>query len=326
MKTIEETYNQNYTFVDVRSPKEFEEDHIPGAINIPLFSNEERAIVGTIYKQESKDLAIDKGLEFLSTKLPEMVQKYKEIKGPICIYCARGGMRSGSITSLLKSIGFNVIKLKEGYKDYRRFVREQLEQITIPKLVVIYGYTGSGKTELLNKLPNSLDLEGLAGHRGSIFGDINLKPHSQKKFDSLLLKRLIELKDEKVVFTEGESRRIGRILIHEKVWKQMQKSVNCELVVPIQERIDRIEGEYFKGVDPLLIKEKLHLIQKYLGKKKVEEISNYLDQGNKKEAIRICLVDYYDKLYDHTISNRDISYKIQSVEELLEIDFIKPTQ
>ena len=316
MKPIEEVYNKNYTFVDVRSPKEFEEDHIPGAINIPLFSNEERAIVGTIYKKESKDHAIEKGLEIMSEKLPAMVKEYKKIEGKICIYCWRGGMRSGSITSLLKSMSFNVIKLENGYKDYRRYVREELEKIELPEFFVIYGLTGSGKTEILNKVENSLDLEGLAQHRGSIFGDINFKPNSQKRFESLLLKRLLELQNEKIIFVEGESRRIGRILIHEKVWKHMQNAKKAKLICPDEERIDRIYKEYCNNIDKELFKEKILFIQKHLGKKKAQELIQLLDENKIKEVIEIILLNYYDKLYAHTIDNKEYIAEIHSSEEL----------
>ena len=319
MKAIEEIYNKDYTFVDVRSPKEFEEDHIPGAINIPLFSNEERAIVGTIYKKESKDLAIEKGLEIMSEKLPAMVKKYKEIEGKVCIYCWRGGMRSGSITSLLKSMKFNVIKLENGYKDYRRYVREELDKIELPEFIVIYGLTGSGKTELLNKVSNSLDLEGLAQHRGSIFGDINLKPNSQKRFESLLLKRLLELQKEKIVFVEGESRRVGRILIHEKVWKHMQEAKKAKLICPDEERVERIYKEYCNDLDKKLFKEKILLIEKYLGKQKAQELIQLLGEDKIKEVIKIILLDYYDNLYAHTIDSKEYIAEIHSLQELKEL-------
>jgi len=172
---IDDVYGKEYTFVDVRSPKEFGLDHIPGAVNIPLFSDDERAIVGTIYSKESKERAMDVGLEIASKKLPSMIEVYKKLEQPLCVYCWRGGMRSGSVVSLLKSLGFDVIQLENGYKDYRRYVREELEKVIIPPLVVLYGLTGSGKTEIIQQIDDSVDLEGLAKHRGSIFGDIHLQ-------------------------------------------------------------------------------------------------------------------------------------------------------
>ena len=131
MITIEEVYGKNYTFVDVRSPKEFTEDTIPGAVNIPLLLDDERAIVGTIYTKESKDKAMQVGMEYISKRLPDMFQEYNKLKQPIIIFCWRGGMRSGSITGLLKACGLNVQQLEGGYKTYRAYVRETLKNIEL---------------------------------------------------------------------------------------------------------------------------------------------------------------------------------------------------
>ncbi|MAG77952.1 tRNA 2-selenouridine(34) synthase MnmH [archaeon] len=303
--------------VDVRSPIEFKEDHIPNAINIPLFSNEERAIVGTIYKKEGKDDAINKGLEFLSPKLPEMIKQYKELKQPITIYCFRGGMRSNSIASLLKSLGFKVKVLEGGYKTYRKKVRDELENFKIkPKIYVLYGLTGSGKTEILNQLNNSLDLEGLAQHRGSVFGDINLKPNSQKMFESLLLKKLNELQKEETIFIEGESRKIGKVQIPLAIWQQMQKAKKIKVVNSIQDRINRIDKEYCNKIDIDLFSSKLDQIEKYLGKKKVVDLKLLLKENKLKEFIKILLLNYYDKLYAHTVDSKEYEFEISNKEEL----------
>src|SRR3989339_332743 len=295
MKKIEEVYVKAYLFVDVRSPKEFAEDHIPRAVNIPLFSNEERAIVGTLYKQVGKDIAIEKGLEIVSSKLPEMINEYKKLKGKIIIYCWRGGMRSGSITGLLKSMKYDVEQLENGYKDYRRFVREELEKIKLPKAYVIYGLTGSGKTDLLQEFGNSLDLEGLAQHRGSVFGDIGLKIRSQKKFESLLLKRLFALKEEKFILVEGESRKIGGIQIPLNVWNQLQSAIKIKLNSPMQERIERLYKEYCRKIDKEIIIQKLKMIEKFMGKKKVDELIKLINENEIKKFIEIILIEYYDK-------------------------------
>ena len=316
MKTIEEVFGKDYTFVDVRSPKEFAEDHIPGAINIPLFDNEERAIVGTLYTKTSREAAIDKGLEIFSEKLPDMVKKYKELKQAICIYCWRGGMRSRAVVSLLKSIGFDVIQLERGYKDYRRYVREQLAKVKIPPMIILYGLTGSGKTEILEQLNNSLDLEGLAEHRGSIYGDIHLNPNSQKMFESLLLKRLIELRDEERIFVEGESRRIGRILITDSVWASMQKATKVKVISPIEERVERIHRIYCDNFNKEKFSEKTMAISKHIGKKKAEEIVQLIQAGRIKEFIEMILLEYYDKLYAHTVDTKEYAYEIKNKEDL----------
>jgi tRNA 2-selenouridine synthase len=306
---IEDCYGK-YTFVDVRSPKEFEEDCIPGAINIPLFSNEERAIVGTLYKQVGKDVAIDKGLEIVSKKLPLMINEYKKLQGKVIIYCWRGGMRSGSITGLLKSMKFDVEQLEKGYKDYRRFVREELEKIKLPETYVVYGLTGSGKTELLQEFENSLDLEGLAQHRGSVFGDIGLEIRSQKKFESLLLKRLIELKKEKWILVEGESRKIGKNQIPLNVWEQLQCAKKIKLSCSMKDRIERLHKEYCKNIDKELIINKLKMIEKYLGKKNVEELIKLIEANEIKKFIEKILVEYYDKLYKHTVDSKEYEFEI----------------
>ena len=312
---IEECYGK-YTFVDVRSPKEFEEDCIPGAINIPLFSNEERAIVGTLYKQVGKDIAIEKGLEIVSSKLPEMINEYKKLKGKIIIYCWRGGMRSGSITGLLKSMKYDVEQLDNGYKDYRKFVREELEKIKLPKAYVIYGLTGSGKTDLLQEFGNSLDLEGLAQHRGSVFGDIGLKIRSQKKFESLLLKRLFALKEEKFILIEGESRKIGGIQIPLNVWNQLQSAIKIKLNSPMQERIERLYKEYCRKIKKEIIIQKLKMIEKFMGKKKVDELIQLINENEIKKFIEIILIEYYDKLYKHTVDSKKYEFEITNSKDL----------
>lgn len=320
MKTIEEVYGNEYIFIDVRSPKEFAEDHIPGAINIPLFSNEERAIVGTLYKQEGKDIAIHKGLEIVGDKLPEMIQAYQEYKNKkLIVYCWRGGMRSGSVVGLLLSLKFDVEQLEKGYKDYRRFVREQLEKVEIPPLIILYALTGSGKTEMLQKLKNSLDLEGLAQHRGSIFGDVGLKPRTQKMFDSLLLQRLYQVQKEDHVFIEGESRKIGNIMIPLRLFTLMQKATKVKVVCPTEQRVERLYKEYCTHLDVPLLVQKIRYIQLHLGKKKADELIAMLQERRVKEVIRVILLEYYDTLYRHTVDSKEYSFEVQSFEELQRI-------
>lgn len=300
--------------VDVRSPVEFEEDHILNAINIPLLSDEERAIVGTIYKKDKKE-AVDTGMEFVFEKLPLMLKEYEKLKEPILIYCFRGGMRSNSICGLLKGIGMDVTVLEGGYKEYRKWVREELDKEIDFELYVLYGLTGSGKTEIISSLDNGLDLEGLAQHRGSVFGDIGLEPRSQKMFESLLLFRLNELKG--VVIIEGESRKIGSVQIPLVFWNKMQESKKIKLVSDIDERVERIYKEYCKILDVSLFSKKLDIIEKFLGKKKVVELKLMLEKGEIKEVIRVLLLDYYDRLYAHTVDSKEYEFEIRNKEELL---------
>ncbi len=314
---IEKVYGKEYTFIDVRSPKEFTEDHIPGAINIPLFSNEERAIVGTLYKQVGKDVAIEKGLKIVGEKLAEMVKEYSKYKEKkLCIYCWRGGMRSGSVVSLLKNLKYDVVQLDNGYKDYRRFVREQFDIVHIPELVVLYGLTGVGKTEILQKLKNSIDLEGFAQHRGSVFGDIGLTQRSQKMFESLLLQRIITLQKEKRIFIEGEARKIGQTMIPLPVWNAMHKGKKVKVVCLTEERVERLYKEYCSILDVPILIYKIHLIEKFIGKKKGEELISLLQEGRIKEMIKVILLEYYDRLYNHTIEQKKYVAEVKNVEDL----------
>lgn len=319
---IENMCGKDFVFVDVRSPKEFAEDHIPGSLSIPLFSNEERAIVGTIYKQQSKEEAMDKGMDIVAAKLPMMMQEYATLKEKkLCIYCWRGGMRSGSVVGLLKRLEYDAVQLDGGYKDYRRYVREQLEKIPMPPFVVLYGLTGSGKTEMLQQLVNSLDLEGLAQHRGSIFGDIGLHPRSQKMFESLLLQRLLDLQKEDFIFTEGESRRIGRVVLPERLWKHMQEGKKVKVICTIQERVDRLYKEYCHTPDKQLLAKKIQYIQKYLGEENVRELLLLLEQENVRVVIEQILLRYYDRLYSHTVDKKEYAAEVHTVAELKNISF-----
>ena len=314
---IDEIYGDAYMFVDVRSPKEFAEDCIPNAINIPLFSNEERAIVGTIYKQQSREEAMDEGIKIIAEKLPVMMDEYKNLaEKKLCIYCWRGGMRSGSVVGLLKALKYDVVQLDGGYKEYRRYVREQLEKISMPPFIVLYGLTGSGKTEMLQQLSNNLDLEGLAQHRGSIFGDIGLQPRSQKMFESLFLQRLLVLQKEKFIFTEGESRRIGRVVLPERLWKYMQQGKKVKVICPVSERVERLYKEYCATPDNALLIKKIGYIEKHLGKNNAEMLIKLLYEGKIKDVIEKILVQYYDRLYSHTVDTKEYIATVRNVEEL----------
>lgn len=316
---IEEVYRKNYVFIDTRSPKEFAEDHIHGAINIPLFTNEERAIVGAIYKQLSPEMAMDKGLEIVSAKLPVMIEAYKKYKNKkLCVYCWRGGMRSHSVVSLLASLKFDVVQLENGYKDYRRFVREELEKIEIPKFIMLYGLTGVGKTEILKQFENSIDLEGFAQHRGSIFGDIGLQQNTQKRFETLLLEKLYDLQGVQYIFVEGEARKVGQILLPLRLWKHMQEGKNVRVVCSDDERVERLYKEYCNTLDVPLFVEKIKQIEKFLGKKHAEELIQSLQEGKVKEVIAEILVKYYDVLYAHSVDAKNYLFEVHSAEELRE--------
>ena len=301
-------------FVDTRSPKEFMEDHILTAINIPILNDSERAVVGTIYKQVSTERAIEKGKAYYEEKIPRITEGIKKYAGKtLIVYCWRGGMRSAVMSSLFESLGFEVYQLEGGYKSYRKYVRERLGQYEIkPKLVVLHGLTCSGKTDLIKMLENSIDLEGFAQHRGSLYGSLGLVPNSQKKFDSLMLNRLNELNDEDIIYVEGESRRIGDLIIPEVFWKAMGKGVHVYVKRDIEIRSKECVREYFTTENIEKIKSITLGLQKVISKKNKEEIVKLIDEKDYVGAAKILLVKYYDELYAHSLDKIKYDFEICS--------------
>jgi len=325
MKTIkvEEALSGDYTFIDVRTPEEFEEATIPGAVNIPLFSNGERAVIGKLYTEVGQKEAIEKGYEFVQEKLPKLMQEIrKHEKKRLVIFCWRGGMRSKALCMLLENLGMNVRQLQGGHKEYRRYVVEKLKNYKPKtKLIVLYGLTGCGKTKMLKKFKNSLDLEGLAQHRSSLFGDIGLKPKSQKMFEALLVKRLEELDKEKYIITEGESRKIGNVIIPEALFREIQKGLKVKVEASMEYRIKNLIECYSNKEDEKII-EKIKMLTRRLGKNKVEKMLELFEKKKYEEMVRMLLEEYYDPLYAHTINKQEYALvirpeEIKSIEQLV---------
>ncbi|MBS3170078.1 tRNA 2-selenouridine(34) synthase MnmH [Candidatus Woesearchaeota archaeon] len=301
-------------FLDTRTPQEFAEDHVLSAVNLPLLSNEERAVVGTIYKQVSQEKAIEQGIEFFSKKMPLFIKeasRYKDKK--IIVYCWRGGMRSRTVTSLLESFDYNVRQLEGGYKKYREYVRERLYNYPLTaKFIVLCGLTCTGKTDLLQKLSPSLDLEGLAQHRGSLYGAVGLQPRTQKMFENLLLRRLDELKDADYIFVEGEGRKIGDLMIPAVLWKAMNSGTKILISRDFDLRAKAAVEEYLKEENIPKIKEVTQSLWKVIGKKNKEEVLHALEEKDYVRAVKILLRDYYDLLYGHTLRGIQFSAEINS--------------
>lgn len=310
--------DENILFIDVRSPEEFKESTIPGAINLPVFSNKERAEIGRIYNEEGKDKARLKGVEYLSPKLPEYMQKLNELEEnykSLITFCARGGMRSEALVTLADLAGIKLNKYPGGYKSYRQNVIQRLENYQLnSRLVVLHGHTGVGKTEILHKLNNKgypiLDLEKLAGHRGSAFGSIGLNgTHNQKKFDSLLLNKLEKVNGSEYIFLESESRRIGYSVLPDFLLEAMEEGIHILVRSSLEARVTRIYQEYSheyesnSEVFKERVKESLEGIDKYLirkiGKKGKKKLLNYLESGEFEEFIKLILTGYYDKFYSY---------------------------
>ncbi len=306
---------ENVVFIDTRTPSEFKQAHIPGAINIPLFTDDERALIGTIYHRESKEKAMDLGIRIFGERLQEYIGLYAKFKSrKMVIYCWRGGMRSKAITSFLDSIGYDVYQLEGGHKAFRNYVVNRLKNFDLrPKLIVLYGKTGANKTKLVQQLRPSIDLEGLAQHRSSLFGAVGLKPTSQKMFEALFLFELEKLNKEKYLFVEGESRKIGDIIIPEFFFKAMQKATKIKIECPVFHRAKNILVEYFDSEDKIKqVRQVIPSLKKFLGMKKVEYLLSLIDKGDFLGVTKTLLVDYYDIKYRHTVDSFEYALTVDS--------------
>jgi tRNA 2-selenouridine synthase len=317
MKEI--TYSESRTvpdsvYIDVRSPEEFSEDHIPGSVNIPLFDNEERKEVGTIYRMTGRDSAILRGTNIVGGKLEDIVDSFLRYRDKnIIISCARGGMRSGSLASLLDSLGMTVFRLSRGYKGYRHYVMERMDSLTVPcPLFVLQGLTGAGKTEIIRKLPFAIDLEDMAGHRSSVFGGIGIPQKSQKRLESLLLERIEALAGAPYCVIEGESRKIGNLHIPPFLYRIMRESPAVYIDTPIERRIDIIYREYIAHCDVENIPAIVKKLAPKLGEKNTALLLGLYADGDIREFIRIMLEKYYDPLYRHSIEKQEYAAVISN--------------
>lgn len=295
-------------FIDVRSPIEYKESAIPGAVNLPLFDNEERERIGSLYK-ENKDLAYEKGFEIGTSKLYSIFKEIKLLQlskdTKIIIYCWRGGLRSKSVAINLNMMGINAFQLKGGYKAYRKYIREGLKKFENKfSMINLHGNTGVGKTILLKNLEKKgfpiLDLEGFANNRGSIFGSVGLgEPLSQKMFDSLLYNKL-SANDQDYFFIESESKRIGNVTLPDFLVSSMKKAQHILIKTDIDTRIKNITKEYLplnnkEQIKKLILNNKF--IHKKMGHNWVDILIAYLEKDDYYNFIRMLLLDYYDPLY-----------------------------
>ena len=316
--------------IDVRSPSEYKNFSMPGSINIPFFDDAERAEIGTLYKQESVGAAKERGLEIISAKLPEFVKQFKQLEGNKTVFCWRGGMRSRTTATLLSLMDVHVSRLEGGIREYRRWVINQLEQPEAPfKAYVLNGLTGTGKTRILKALEKQgypvIDLEGLANHKGSIFGHIGVEPNNQKKFDSLLVQQFRQLEKAPFVLFEAESSRIGKVVIPSWVMELKNKSVQLIIDMPMEERIKEIIEDY----RPVQYQQECIAAFQRIKTRMPQDISKQieadLETGEFSSAVRLLLEYYYDSRYKHTgLQYPDQQKKVLQVQNLEEaIEAIK---
>ncbi|MFA5814786.1 MAG: tRNA 2-selenouridine(34) synthase MnmH [Bacteroidales bacterium] len=304
--------------VDVRSPFEYAQGHIPGAINLPLFTDEERARVGTAYKRTGRSQAFDMGLDIVGPKMSGFVQAAREFapEKQILVYCWRGGMRSASMSWLLETAGFRINVLKAGYKAYRAYIRENL--VTGRQFIILGGLTGSGKTLWLKKLAESgepvVDLERLANHRGSVFGGIGLGAQpTNEQFENDLYRDLQSFHPDQLIWLEDESRQIGRIFMPEPFFLSMTTSPLIRIKVPDELRIKVILDEY-AGLDPERLAASVRQISKRLGGLVTNQCLELLENGDFASVVGL-LLPYYDKTYSHSL-------QVRNRQEVIDLDLV----
>jgi len=335
--------------IDLRSPGEFAEDRLPGARNVPLFDDVERALVGTLYRQRSPEAAFQEGRAIARAKITRLVGEIAEIGGieagrqdleasvdemtaggldglsrsiacepvesaadrPLVLYCWRGGLRSRSVAGLLAAIGLErVFLLEGGYKAYRSEIVRRISAWDPPRPFVLYGWTGVGKTLVLSEIERlrprwTIDLEALAGHRSSLLGMVGLEPRSQKAFESGLAARIGQGVGS-VLVVEGESRKVGDVILPQPLWRAMSDGVALEITAPIERRIEVLRRDYLGS------ERSLHELQTQIPR--VEErmrrppgaspLVTLLRDGRVEELVRLLLEDYYDPLYRHSQGGR----------------------
>ena len=295
----------SHCIIDVRTPLEFAEDHLPGACNVPILSNEERVEIGTIHKQQGPQQARMRGMELTCARFAAMSREaIAHAAGrPILVYCWRGGLRSLSMAILIESCGHPVVQLSGGYKTFRNQVTSYFEDFTPPApLIVIHGMTGNGKTTFINGLERrtwtTIDLEGLARHRGSAFGSLGLGDQpTQKRFDTMLWDTLRQAPPDKPIVLEGESQRIGQITLPGSFYNVMAASCKVWCNVSADTRVARLTEEYAHQEYREPMAEALERIRKKLGGTHYAELKGMLEQWDIAGVARGLIEQYYDKLY-----------------------------
>ncbi len=292
--------DDNSLLIDARTPDEYSESHIKDAINLYALTNKEREEVGTLYKKCAFD-AKRLGASYIAKNVSYHLQNFLSTITPetkIFIYCARGGQRSGGIATILDSIGYRVYKLRGGYKSYRRYVLDYLENFKQDNFIVLDGLTGSGKSIILREFEKAIDLEKLANHLGSSFGAINGTQPSQKQFQNSIYDELQRTKDFDFVLVEGESKKIGKLHIPNHFYKKILKAPRIWIDSPIEDRVQRVLKEYEK-IDEKFFEDAMQKISPYIEKKYALKAKKAFYSNNKKECVKILLQKYYDRVYKH---------------------------
>lgn len=324
----------DFFFIDVRSPSEYNEDTIKGAINIPLLNDDERKQVGTTYVQLGKIKAKRLGVKLISPKLPDIFEQVIELKykhGKIAAFCARGGYRSTFFASIFSSIGIPIYQLEGGYKSYRREVIDALPNLNEKiNYIVLNGNTGVGKTDILKSLEklgcSVLDLEGAANHRGSILGSIGLgKINSQKKFETNIYDQLRKAKNG-YVFVEAESNKIGRVTVPKFISDKLRQGIQVFIDADIVHRIENLKKDY--TLNENWKEESISAIDnlnKYISKEKIEILKQEILLGNFAFVSKELMEKYYDPMYNFKSDKIKYSrkFKVNTNSDEISMDILK---
>ena len=305
--TLKDIYDHGFdTVIDTRSPAEFAEDHVPGAINLPALSNDERAEVGTMYKQQSPFLARKLGAALVLSNIAA------HLRGPLkdqdggwqpLVYCWRGGQRSGVFTTLLQEIGWRAEQLNGGYQSYRRLVNAALYDDPLPhKFVLLDGYTGTAKTALLPRLDEAgvqtIDLEGLAGHRGSLLGAMPGGQPSQRSFETQLALALTSADPTRPLIVEAESSKIGHINLPPSLWAAMLAAPRITVEASVEARVAYLTEAYEDILrDPSTVKDRLAPLRRLRGHAVVDRWQTLQDDCDFAGLARALINDHYDPAY-----------------------------
>ena len=319
-------------WIDVRSPQEVQESPVPFAQNVPLFDDEERAVVGLTYARQGQEAAIRKGVEIVSPKIPQLIQTIQSHLQPHeepLIFCWRGGMRSKAVATFLDLVGIPVCRLEGGYRAYRNLVVQTLEEsATYPHFLVLHGMTCVGKTMLIQRLREEgypvIDLEDLAQHRGSAFGTIgNLNPRNQRTFDAFLFQALRGLSGSPLCIIEGEGKRIGKVVIPEAMMEAQIRGTHLLLYASIPVRVQRILHMYTQAATDLEqfhreVKQAVSRIEKRLTPAVRAELYEALEKRAYSKVVELCLHHYYDPRYQHSMKQYPVSFQPVSAENFNE--------
>lgn len=304
---VDDFFQHPGPILDVRSPGEYAQGHIPGAVSFPLFTDDERAKVGTCYKQVGRDEAVELGFEIAGPKCATFVRQAKALAPDRClrVHCWRGGMRSGGVGWILATAGFQVYTLDGGYKAYRRWVRQVLA--TPKPMIILGGMTGTAKTLILHELAKLgepvIDLEGLANNRGSSYGALMLPPQpSTEHYENLLAAAWAKFSGDRPIWLEAESRRVGTCRIPDELFLQMMAAPTLEITRSVEERLDLLVSLYGEAnPEDLIIA--TQRIQRRLGGQQAKAAVDFIQAGDLRSACAIIL-NYYDRTYRHDLERR----------------------